>query len=864
MPIDYEYIDKWLNLEASKIIKNIITSFSSCLTPEILKSLPQNLDKFIVVNKPTKEDVERFSKEDGVKDPTEYSIEHVPSAHGGRAKNDGLIHIYPYSKSFENCQNNDEIISSCLNDIITHEIFHYFIRPDINIQNDPIKEDFSHYITEGLVQLYAEEYQLSQGKNKPYSNYDKNVETAKQLIAGLPDTIKKDFTKLHQFIFSCSIDSLLANSKNGKDIFEKYSFNSNIRTKINNIVKETISQLGITDENEIKGIIKHFKKLDINQAISEISAQLTQIQNIELQTRLNEIKDSITARQKGSLPAVHEKSFIPLMNQEYLNSLGLSPRQITNLEELSKRAINENLYTNPPDFQHDLKHVERVMLYAQLIANKMQKQGLNVNENKLLMAALYHDIGKTIGASNKEHGKVGMLEFKKKMQGKIDNVTLEQLSLIIGNHSEENNKLDFQNTNLNLEEQEEAQLLCNILKDADALDRNRLNYPPPIGNCDINYLRTDAAKEILPLTDNLLLEYQKAQVRDKERETGQNIFNDYDKLNNWLENYMSGKQDYIYHASLTPAIEELQPKESTQAGSYVYGDVDPIKCSMMAAFRLSLLIDRSGSKHELTEVFPNAIDTAINNKLITLYRLPKEEFQPYKETVTSAPNGEWVSKNSVKPVEEVTMPAAEYFKYLENNHLIKVDYDHSEKRQMSGILDSMNMYLWGLKNNDNMQNANNKYQQMLATVKYYAPDKVFAVGNIKAKADEIIDKHLKEWQSNNISVNFNDEKNFLAPIVNEYNDYKHQQKEELFKQEKKEKETGNKKYQLKDAKDYRSKKQNLLNIKKNLLMQKQQSLSNKTGVTYKRTMNGFINILLPIIVVCAIIMGGIILGISLV
>ncbi len=298
MTIDYEYIDKQLNLEASKIIKNIISNFSNCLTPEIKKNLPQNLDKFIIVEKPTKEDVERFSKEAGVKDPSKYGIEHVPSAHGGRAKSDGLIHIYPYSQSFEKCKNNDEIINLCLNDIITHEIFHYFIRPDNSIQNDPIKDEFSHYITEGLVQLYAEEYQLSQGKNKPYSNYDKNVQTAKQLIEGLPDAIKKDFTKLHQFIFSCSLDSLLANSKNGKDIFERYSFELNTHAKINNLVKETLFQSGITDKNEIEGIIKHFRKLDINQAIEELANQLTKMQNVELQTRLNEIKNDVLVFEK--------------------------------------------------------------------------------------------------------------------------------------------------------------------------------------------------------------------------------------------------------------------------------------------------------------------------------------------------------------------------------------------------------------------------------------------------------------------------------------------------------------------------------------------------------------------------------------
>ena len=53
-------------------------------------------------------------------------------------------------------------------------------------------------------------------------------------------------------------------------------------------------------------------------------------------------------------------------------------------------------------------------------------------------------------------------------------------------------------------------------------------------------------------------------------------------------------------------------------------------------------------------------------------------------------------------------------------------------------------------------------------------------------------------------------------------------------------------------------------MKKNLLTQQQLNKQNEQGVIYKRTINGFINVLLPIIVVSAVIMFGIILGICLI
>ena len=373
---------------------------------------------------------------------------------------------------------------------------------------------------------------------------------------------------------------------------------------------------------------------------------------------------------KIDLP-LKENSYIDKINLEYLESMGITANQVNRLKELVQMAIKEKLYTNTSNFQYDLKHIERVMLYAQLITNKMKNKGIQIDEDKLLLASLFSDT------------KINLNDLKANLQKEYDSKTIEQIFLIINAEELGNN---FKNTLLDYKDMEEIKVLSNILKDASYLDCNRFNYPPPLGNCDINNLITSEAKEIMPFSDNILQEYQKAQIKEKEREKGETILNNYEKLNEWLLNYTNGKQDYIYHASLTPAIEELQPNVSTQAGKYVYADTDPIKCSMMASFRLSLLVDRKGSKHELTELFPNVIDASLKNKFITLYRLPKEDFKPYKEAVTSAPSGEWISENKIKPIEEITIPALEFFNYLKYNNLIKMDYDYSYDKQLKAIM----------------------------------------------------------------------------------------------------------------------------------------------------------------------------------
>ena len=75
------------------------------------------------------------------------------------------------------------------------------------------------------------------------------------------------------------------------------------------------------------------------------------------------------------------------------------------------------------------------------------------------------------------------------------------------------------------------------------------------------------------------------------------------------------------------------------------------------------------------------------------------------------------------------------------------------------------------------------------------------------------------------------------------------------------------KYKLKNNNTYvrLHQKKNLLNMKKNLLTQKQQlNRQNEQGEIYKRTINGFSNVLFPIIIISIVIVSGIMLGIGLI
>src|SRR5574344_2037912 len=99
------------------------------------------------------------------------------------------------------------------------------------------------------------------------------------------------------------------------------------------------------------------------------------------------------------------KSYIDNINHEYLPHIGIDKKQMDNIKRYINIAIANHLYTNTKDFQHDLKHIERVLMYEQLIINEKAKHYEIVNDQEVLfLATIYHDCGLTTGANREEHG----------------------------------------------------------------------------------------------------------------------------------------------------------------------------------------------------------------------------------------------------------------------------------------------------------------------------------------------------------------------------------------------------------------------------------------------------------------------------
>ncbi len=214
-----------------------------------------------------------------------------------------------------------------------------------------------------------------------------------------------------------------------------------------------------------------------------------------------------------------EKSYIKNMNIHYLTSIGFSVNQIQSINILVHKGIEEKLYKKKHIPYHNLKHIERVLCYCMWILNQKKNNGeILENQDILFYSALYHDCGRSLLVSNKMHGIVGAQIAKEKLKGTFDAKKVTGICLLIETHASRVDEVDFKNFTLSKEEKENIQLLSNILKDADALDRNRIKLFK-FAQCNPNFLRTKEAKEIYLQSDTFYLKYQDTvrQVRSLEK-----------------------------------------------------------------------------------------------------------------------------------------------------------------------------------------------------------------------------------------------------------------------------------------------------------------------------------------------------------
>ena len=338
MNINYEKIQQSINEYGNYILTCIKNQYSFSLTQGQLQNIDSLLNtNFIVIERPTKEDIAFFSKQAGITNPENYSSEYIPSAHGGRTKEDNRIHIYPYTKSFSDCKSDEEIIQSCIDNIVIHEIFHYFIRPNLFNEINTIKGEFGQFITEGLVQHYAEEFAKKYRLGNPKSNYGKNVEFAKQLIASFPNNLTQ--AQIDRIVFTYNQDELLNIVQNGNEMYQEYVDELQFKEDISTFITIMGIDMGMNKEDEkLKGIIKHYKKIDdVNIIYDELSKNIELIfkNNMEMRDgymlKLRNLISDRKLKKEMSRYQTNMKSFLPI--EEKIKKLKMSGKSVDEIKE---------------------------------------------------------------------------------------------------------------------------------------------------------------------------------------------------------------------------------------------------------------------------------------------------------------------------------------------------------------------------------------------------------------------------------------------------------------------------------------------------------------------------------------------------
>jgi len=198
-------------------------------------------------------------------------------------------------------------------------------------------------------------------------------------------------------------------------------------------------------------------------------------------------------------------------------------------------AEENHLYVELYDRNHDFKHIMRVCMYTYLLCQKLDIGGKY--QDMALMAALYHDAGLEKSESSEGYCERSAAIFEddcKKLYSKDD---LEIIKRIISLSDAKSNEFDFKDLNVDSkEDKEQIKKIYRIIKDAKAIDRNRMNYT--FNKCKPRYLRFDESKKMLEMADIIIFEFKKnyfRRVDDDEEE----------KFNRYYSNYAKYAQKFI-------------------------------------------------------------------------------------------------------------------------------------------------------------------------------------------------------------------------------------------------------------------------------------------------------------------------------
>lgn len=203
------------------------------------------------------------------------------------------------------------------------------------------------------------------------------------------------------------------------------------------------------------------------------------------------------------------------MSSETLEKVLNTDNQVLSeeLEKVKNNPIYQSVMQNVKeeffidDRVHGLSHNERVVIYACIIG---LKEGLSEEDLRLVLeASLYHDIGRGYDEKG-SHGALSAAFIERNKEYIFPNYTDKQIDIIralCNGHSVDDKIYESVAESYDVEDIKRFKKLLDVLKDADAIDRQRIHR---YGRFDESYLRTKTSHEYIDFAKELIKEYGKS------------------------------------------------------------------------------------------------------------------------------------------------------------------------------------------------------------------------------------------------------------------------------------------------------------------------------------------------------------------
>ena len=200
---------------------------------------------------------------------------------------------------------------------------------------------------------------------------------------------------------------------------------------------------------------------------------------------------------KKSINKINELNIKRLYYNDVLDIISKSKYNDTYLEMI-KGIKRELLYVS---HCHGINHNIRVSMFVLLICIN---ENIPLNDFKIVLeGAKYHDIGRNNDLTDDAHGKRSAMKLDF-LSDKYSDEEMNNLKTIVQCHSLDDSLFDSIAKKNKVKDIDRCRIMFNILKDADALDRVRLDNP----TIKIEMMRTTTAKELIPFAYELYEGYE--------------------------------------------------------------------------------------------------------------------------------------------------------------------------------------------------------------------------------------------------------------------------------------------------------------------------------------------------------------------